>query len=154
MTTEHDAGRETDALIAERVMGLEIIDRAWPCGNEPECGEYEAALSRETDALIGWRTTPDVIYKAHEYPTEWEPLYKTQLGLWCKPVPHYTTDIAAAWLVVDAMRARGWRVMIYDDMDDRVFIVQFGKAGRVSRNAPTAPLAICRAALAALEATQ
>jgi hypothetical protein len=41
---EPKAGRELDALVAERVMGKRVVARDWPCGYAPDCGHYEADL--------------------------------------------------------------------------------------------------------------
>lgn len=96
-----DAGREMDALIAEKVMGR----------------------------------TPDRL-------------------------PPYSTDIAAAWLIIGCMWDRGWdgEVEWFRNLGGGIeFRCQFALIEKQEdcalayRN--TAPLAICRAALAALEVT-
>ncbi|RPJ36270.1 MAG: hypothetical protein EHM35_08405 [Planctomycetaceae bacterium] len=68
--------------------------------------------------------------------------------------PCYSTDIAAAWLVVEKLIAKGYEFTLEDDKQgfmcrfDWVSPVVVGWAG--VEHAPTAPLAICRAALAAV----
>ncbi|MGH2619467.1 MAG: BC1872 family protein, partial [Anaerolineales bacterium] len=75
--------------------------------------------------------------------------------------PHYSTDIAAAWQVVDAMGER-FRLLvinrIYPSGHYRATFILFGQDPAAHMMAPdpawfvweqTAPLAICRAALLA-----
>lgn len=73
-----------------------------------------------------------------------------------RPWPHYSTDIAAAWLVVEAMEARGSALELVDRIHlsgtgERWWCCFKGKMWGQPEKADTAPLAICRAALAALE---
>lgn len=62
-------------------------------------------------------------------------------------VPSYSTDIADAWLVVEKMRERGF--VISATPNQQSWCATFGAD---SVWGETAPLAICRAALAAVEA--
>lgn len=132
-----EAGRELDALVAEKVMGCKI-DRSyvegWPnwiggpryrCG----CGNYAHACGDDDIA---------------------EPLLN-----------FYSTDIAAAWEVVERIkhlkdpdpmevwiyetRSKGVTCEVYWDLGSRL-------AGRGQVTAATAPLAICLAALQAVQA--
>jgi hypothetical protein len=69
------AGRELDALVAERVMGWSEIDPKGTAMINDRSGQWSH------DTVLGFSpndTVPEI-------------------------VPHYSTDIAAAWLVVDAM---------------------------------------------------
>jgi hypothetical protein len=79
--------REIEVLLAEHVFMLEIMHRSWPCGREPECNVYEAAL-RESDAGQYWYTERDAVYKIREPYDE----IREKLGFWCKPVPHFTVE--------------------------------------------------------------
>jgi hypothetical protein len=100
------AGRELDALVAEKVMG-------WTKGLKP------------------WLMPPGFV--------ECDVV----------PIPNYSTDIAAAWEVAnkkrvslspvlgDQLKVVGWRAEVHD------FVYSCGHF-----DAPDAPLAICRAALA------
>jgi len=63
-------------------------------------------------------------------------------------VPEYSTDIKAAWLVVEKMRERS-RIEIIDD--GMSWVVGLHDLD-VLVSAPTAPEAICLAALAAVDA--
>lgn len=143
------AGRELDAKIAEHVMGLEIAHRAWPCHYAPDCGAYEAVLSeRDTD----FNAKPDVIYWRH-HPSENMPDEdKNDLGLWCEPVPHYSTDIADAWRIVEHLTLnKHWIDISYNGSDSNVHIERHNKIWNmiveVDYDDTPMPLAICRAAL-------
>jgi hypothetical protein len=109
-----NAGRELDALVAEKVMG--------------------------------WKVRPD------RYPVD-------ATGQSQFRVPEYSTDIAAAWRVVEQMRQVGWFVQIHDHTTS--WEVALGRPEWVtsdlyqarvmpSASSVTAPHAICLAALAAL----
>ena len=74
-------------------------------------------------------------------------------------LPHYSTDIAAAWQVVEKMETEGWDVVVYhggegstcdmsersddDDLGGYVYTQEVGDCGI------SAPHAICLAALRA-----
>jgi hypothetical protein len=107
---ELQAGRELDALVAEKVMGYTL-------GTPPS---PESAIN-----LAG-----------PEYPVT---------------VPHYSTDIAAAWQVVEKFKDRDWRFILdkYDDGWGIEIELSGGKYGS-GAVAETAPLAICRVALKAV----
>ena len=62
------------------------------------------------------------------------------------PIPCYSTDIAAAWLIVEKMRNPDFRLS-----KDGDWACCFGGTISYCGFADTAPLAICRAAMAALE---
>lgn len=71
-------------------------------------------------------------------------------------LPHYSTDIADAWAIVENLRSRGWFFDLGDkpsNMDDlaspRVWNAFVNRTTR-GPDAGTPALAICRAALAAL----
>lgn len=122
------AGREMDALVAEKVM-------AW------------------TSVRTGKK------YDASDF----DDLYGQSLGGfdWRCPVPGYSTDIAAAWKVVEYLRKRkepyGAQL---DHIEERnqsegIWVVQFCAKyneawWHAHAYADTVPLAICRAALKAV----
>lgn len=144
------AGRELDALIAEKVMEHRVLGRAnadcFDCdwviygegGSEPvyleecQCEEWKASM-----AEVGIQEEPNIF--GH---------YSCCL----KVVPEYSTDIAHAWLAVDrlipakadniniSMRFGQWRV---DFELEGCILVTSGEGA-------TVPLAICRAALKAV----
>lgn len=80
-------------------------------------------------------------------------------GMALREVPAYESDIAAAWLVVEKMREKGFYVRIHDCYELPEWVVDMSCPAwsegsgsiDVQRMCPTAPEAICRAALAALE---
>ena len=68
-------------------------------------------------------------------------------------IPHYSTDIAAAWQVVDKMTGKnlGWK--LYNTTDNNIgchFEVKPNSGEGVWATADTAPRAICKAALLAM----
>lgn len=125
-----EAGRELDALVAEKVMG------------------------KKTRRLSG-----------NLYCWEYDGDYKNLHGL-AQPIPAYSTDLSAAWEVVEKLC--NW------DVDDNMLVLQgqgpdlekkrspdgeapqwweaeiAGTWGKVMVEAETAPLAICLAALKAI----
>lgn len=122
-----EAGRELDALIAEKVMG----GKAFPARQPTREGSY------------GTR----------EYDLTQEPVFD-----WIPPsgilseLPEFSTDIAAAWLVVEKMRDNGHLANIGHGQGDlparRIFFADFiSRRKRTHESAETLPLAICRAAL-------
>lgn len=125
-----DAGRELDALVAEKVMGW-----VW---------------WHNTDADLTILVPSD-----QSWPDKWH--FASGAGNCTKPAdhgaPHYSTDIADAWEVVERLRERGYYlelrgwVQVNDFM--ACFIMPGGKEYCITDN--TAPLALCRAALAVQE---
>ena len=134
---EMPAGRELDALVAKKVMGWRIT--AWndgePWGNREVFPPFEPI---------------------NGIPADCDCISHSEAG---EP-PHYSTDIAAAWEVVEKMEAcpypHGAEIgsAYVDGLDG--YIVAFGRGGPepidVAEFAVTAPLAICRAALKAVDA--
>lgn len=118
------AGPELDALVAEQVLG-------W---------------TRVCIRNVGlWGCRPEHTYELHGD---------------LAPVPDYSTKMAAAWLVVAAMVAKGHSVDIDNRRQHRKrsmpWTVAFAWPDMHHQADPreaakTAPLAICRAALRALE---
>lgn len=130
------AGREMDALIAEKVIRWEVF-----------YGEYK-----------GYELLDDEI--AQGYPPEEEvdgvPF----------EIPNYSTDIAAAWEVVEQMRntpckdgdhycfelfaTNKWAAVFKHHLGEMVPEEGFKDFEYFMATAETAPLAICRAALKAM----
>lgn len=132
-TSEMQAGREMDAVIAERLFG------------------YVWRRSSATGARC--------IYPATRWP-EWmtEPADGTErlVGDWTmgRFTPTYSTDVADAWRVVEHFGARGWALHLkaYRHVDvppDMRHGAAFWSHAHYTGTilAPTSPLAICRAAL-------
>ena len=110
--------RELDALVAEKVMGWQDARAFFPW---PESGvmlDNYAMMPPHGGAIR------DI---AH--------------------VPHYSTDIAAAWEVWETLRSRDY----YIAFTDTGYGVFEGDDWLLVTEADTAPLAICRAALEAVK---
>ena len=119
-----DAGREMDALVAEKVMGFTL--------------DYEFEQITNAPNVKELRSSDD----------EW--------GI----LPNYSTDIADAWAVVNHFVGTDGREQDFfiECWSDGEWFVAFHPAGYQSRDPkancdgretgkPSAPLAICRAAL-------
>lgn len=113
--TSLPAGRELDALIAEKVFG---ITTRWRDGSN---------------------------YGGD--PTRYLEYGKQTLGVGTQ-VPNYSTDILAAWEIVEAMKSNGFQFAIYN-IPSGVFTVRFEKDLKLySMDSETSiPYAICLAAL-------
>ena len=124
------AGRELDALVAEKVMGwdgchsIHYCEDTWYnyCKN-PGC----YATGADEDEMIG----------------SWDGDEPPIPG--CKGYPPYSTSLAEAWLVVE--KALYFRLEREGQWHCEL-VFKRGPAGHAS--ADTAPLAICRAALKAM----
>jgi hypothetical protein len=155
--SELEAGRELDALVAEKVMGWQRLGEddyskpGHPLGllsDFDQKGPHPRIQSPESGAFYfcpcqdGRYQRPDAI----------EP-------------PFYSTDIAAAWQVVERIKELEgcglfvtWANAEYGDPSHwEVGFVEAGDEGygheqRIVATADTAPLAICGAALAAVAA--
>ena len=117
--TDHVAGRELDALVAEKVMG-------WKVDNEHPYTTYYDGID-----FMGSNCEDDQAY--------WSP----------------STDIAAAWQVVEKMRERGYDTCVSNGerpppnvWEAEIYVYPGGLGGGCEK-ADTAPLAICLAALKA-----
>lgn len=142
--SKYQAGRELDALVAEKVMGwlwLGRQDHKW-LGPPSQLGE--------TDPTYGTiRRATDI----DEPERPWWLENATEFGD-LRVVPHYSTDIAAAFLVVEKLNA----AVRYPEIQfaptepngEELWCVSLVNPADVEVVAETAPLAICRAALAAL----
>lgn len=130
-TVSREAGRALDSLVAERVMGFWFEDGEW------------------------WTRHANGHSRAYAtaYLNIWGPNYSYD-GL-----PKFSTDIAAAWAVVEKLERAGprhsyWWSLETKWRDDDSYVVRvFEGSVEIARGqAPTMPEAICRAALAAMEA--
>jgi hypothetical protein len=119
-----DAGRDLDARVALEVMGWRR-EEFWPVSD---------VRSDQSKPCESW-------YDASGKP-----------ALYHRP-PEYSTDIAAAWAVVEKLRAGGWLVSLCDcgPFGWRCALLstspEVGDTPSASGDTPA--LAICRAALAA-----
>ena len=131
-----EAGRELDALIAEMVMGLTRHDESYMVDG---AGKVLRFVWRDGGGAC--------VYSGDMF------------------LPHYSTNIADAWEVVEKLgRWRGFDFMLVMPDPEQTFHLHTYEAGwyeatndgperRVVSDADTAPLAICLAALKAKEVT-
>jgi hypothetical protein len=93
--------------------------------------------------VMGWQRLPDSIdgLVVHR-------LYRSPVGLETSWVPPFSTTIAHAWEVVERMQPR--EVRIIWSREHSVWLANFDHQA-MNAVEPTAPLAICRAALAAVQ---
>lgn len=142
-STTMEAGRELDARVGEKVMGQDMEVR--PAHEWRPL--WEGMLGAEDRSRICNRCGLSTLGEHEE-------------GGSCRIfTPPYSTDISAAWEVVEALIARGLYVKVEDgypaDSDERAWHCRLHHGfSWEDAWAPTAPLAICRAALAALAALE
>ena len=128
--------RELDAAVAKEVLKL---------GRVVQGKDYEGSVGP-----LGFMRPPE--------PEEWyycNTKFITHTGTWTimDYLPYYSTHIYAAWHVVEKMYELGYSYAVAGvpaANDHQCRFTLYGRLGPVVR-AATAPLAICRAALAALE---
>jgi hypothetical protein len=139
-------GRELDALVAERVFGIQAIVMNWPCEVNPDTGraypiQFPDPCDLEDPQLV------DVVFSPYASTAVLEPPVEI--------LPRYSTDIAAAWQVVEHLKpfASGrhsidisWAMRLVKPM----WCVEIN--GLSNALADTAPEAICKAALLAVSA--
>jgi hypothetical protein len=150
-----DAGRELDAMVAERAMGWErrslqdtLLNPRW--FNDQSLPMY--VVEGLVDYLVP-HGHPDAAVGVLE-------VTPSGLRIGGGRVPRYSVDTPAAWDVLENMRARGWtvelrgfRIIEGKETNDWVCSIE-SRPQRVTERAATAPLAICLAAIAALHAQQ
>lgn len=142
-----EAGRELDALIAEKVMGW-VWRRGehWDITSVP--GDRQLHLLESDDEIRQQR--PGEFTSIGDWPPQDGRI------IWSH-MPAYSTDIAAAWLIVEE-RPQGWSLYTLCDIqqDDEAWqcdLWRKSKTGEfeyVSAIGSSAPHAICLAALNAL----
>ncbi len=149
------AGRELDALVAEKVMGYEVKPlSAWP-------DKYPSREDRSKLVRSVWmvRDAMNPICFIEGNPRS--PKVGDSDGHWSPcDIPSYSTSIAAAWEVVEKLTKifgltmtrlpndDSWEISIYRLNEDGDYMATADDIV----SAATAPLAICRAALKAVSA--
>lgn len=136
-----EAGREMDALVAEKVFGfpkwepfIRSVIPHEPCGTSLDGCPYD---------------------KSNHFKYFNETKLKEERNI--KHPKPYSISISAAWEVVEEMWQRGWWSQVGHQCIDGTWEAEFmpgsDKLGNQSfcALAPAAPLAICRAALKAVE---
>ena len=126
--------RAIDAQVAEKVMGHKLATLA----------EYEAEARRV------WAKQPSCLYF---HGLGGFIAYEEAGAVHVEPnVPAYSTDIAAAWRVVERLRERGWSVVVESHGKHRewtCWVQDDTENEPVMPDADTVQLAICLAALRA-----
>lgn len=133
MGSEMKPGRELDALVAEKVMGL-VVD----LDNSKYFDGTQVATRKEDFGAIG------------EAVQTISGVYHPRLS-W--PLPHYSTDIAAAWEVVERLSAENWIFDLLEGAHEGAspWRAHFMREGERSNGyGDSAPHAICLAALKAV----
>lgn len=147
------ASRELDAKVAE-LLGA-TVDRDWPYAQPADDAFWYEPENRDYFASIGVR--PHMVV---DYDQRGVAIRETGLDgvVRRRTCPSYSTDIASAFEVVEAMRAKGWRCRIQFDYGDGGHLVQFWPPqarrramARMRAVNPSLPFAISLAALAALQ---
>jgi hypothetical protein len=125
-TTELVAGRELDALVAERVMGFRWVPTT--SNSEQRLLAPPEMTNEAVDQAIGL---------GHSV---------TELA------PRYSSDMGAAWQVVEFMRGQGLRPVLMPDWGKQWQCVVYRQDQYVCQSKwfDSAPLAICRVALVAI----
>jgi hypothetical protein len=137
-----DAGREMDAVIAEKVFAWRWIAHAW---KDNPTYRFIAPPTVEIGDRYSLASGLEPLY------ADWDRVAK---------LPKYSTDIADAWQIVEKLRLIGWNY-IQIDCDEDLWGADFAKlaftehgANQVAKAHSTAresaPLAIGRAALKAM----
>jgi len=170
------AGRELDALVAEKVMGLRVAGRCcavfvegewsihpdsepagWACyaGIEPV---YARADCDCAEPLVREYESPEKAALYAEIDAEREKrqsaaIAKTGHRTYClRIVPNYSTEIAAAWEVLEKI-GRATEIRWHPKAEQHVLVMigVYDTPGGVAE-AETVPLAICLAALEVVRA--
>ena len=136
--------KNLDMLVAERVMGWEWWNA---CGKSHICPPFVKdypTFRHELHFRRGKDGDPEPI----------ENYYSNYGNL---SIPRYSSNIAAAWEVVEKMRTNGWFFSLADSIELPDFIARFTTCPPVGSPIPdhsamnvSAPLAICLAALRAV----
>jgi len=138
-TNDLKPGRELDALVAERVMGAKL---RWSNLEIPPT-KLDAFLQERDEFLGPPKTGIEASRRAEQRRRDEQIL------------PPFSTDISAAWAVVEAMAARDWSFAFRFSESDRSLGATFSSLGEKEGHQEWfgldhAPHAICLAALKAV----
>lgn len=186
MTTENPlelpAGRELDALVAEKIFGEQLsAETPAAIGRAVMSGFFSSSPKRDgpTEYGVKWngteyRLTLDescwnyggaqgndgygLWWWEHREGEPWQADVEAHVAKWRRSVPAYSTQIGAAWQVVEKLETATPTTLVQvtrkkaAECDDRMmYEVEFRQCekpwGIVTAFAESAPLAICRAAL-------
>lgn len=123
------AGLELDMLVTKHVMGIE-----W---DESRC------------RICGWPLT-NIGYLDTAYCTEKSCAMRPLPDVRADATAPYSTDIAAAWDVLEVLKTRGFTATIFVYGIGVQVRIESGGSVVTRIEESTAPLAICRAALSAI----
>lgn len=130
---ERIAGSDFDAEVAEKVMGWQWMVYAI----KPREGEETAQL-HESESVM-WKVAPSGVLRSA---SRWG-------------IPRYSTDVAAAFQIVEAMRAKGFGFHMQDDNGGyAVGFDDWNEHSSGSVHGATAALAISLASLSALSSLE
>lgn len=137
-SSEMTAGRELDALIAEKVMGVEPM-LSWQVMS---LDERSSVFSGTKDECERWLESHAKLFPISAYAGY-------HVGAW-KHHPHYSTDIACAWQVVEKMRQLRYEFLLITVRSSE-FEARFWSDNPTCKALThAAPLAICLASLKAV----
>ena len=166
------AGREMDAFVAEKVMGLQVLGNAhcacpegdwYICGTQKDyTGDYGTIRpvylrkcgcdgAKKSNAELV-KDNPELADTMKE--KEIDDIVHGHISYAClEVVPEYSTSIAAAWEVAEKLRKSHCCVIVFSDYDFiwevRLIVPEGDHKPYVVETDETAPGAICRAALKA-----
>lgn len=138
---ERLSDRELDALVHQRVMGL-------------QCKIGCPSIIAEASPPEFWRPADD--YLELDEDGSFKNITYVPGGAGRLPIPEYSKSIAAAFTIVERMREQGWRFRLdsWNELNEEVVIAQFfrglGGPGDFNESLPSSR-AICLAALSALK---
>ena len=137
------AGRELDALIGKKIFGYQKIAHYGPTNENNRHLEQEAFATHEEAMAAYKKFWPDPSTWPEETLSRWHDGWGTLI------VENFSTDIAEAWMIVEKLNMA---LTLHSGYDEAHFWrCRFGlDSHEDERSAPTAPLAICLAALAAI----
>lgn len=156
--SEMQAGRELDALVAEKVMGFRV---SWwslhliPDPKSPPTREWRHGPFSVGEFARGYGAEVLVVGDDGDMPTQEMFDGEKWLG-----ILRYSTDMAAAWEVVDALVAKGFFISL--DNHSEYWVCWFSRepdlvsdntaeGDRTTDGAESPALAICLSALKAME---
>jgi hypothetical protein len=125
IAAEMEAGGALDARVAKKVMGRHVMSVAG--------GRWTEGYAPSERGGVAWFVMEDATRPREE-------------------LPYYSLEVADAWEVVERLREFGCAVFVGGRPDAwEVEIISEGGLSNKVDDQPTAPLAIVRAALAAVE---
>jgi len=146
-------GRELDALIATTFFGWEWKQYQAPNWTEPYL--LTLLVPPAAPGRIRIMNRYDRIWRESDASAKrfdgWDESYWWHDGEMHKGFPHYSTDIAAAWQVVEHFERLTYTTALHSIIDGWVCSFR-GVRYADAAQAPTAPHAICLAALKAIGA--